>query len=98
MFDIVRGYDWSAPYTGRALLNNFMQQWQGREDALAEQLEPQKAAYAAATRDADFNTALIWAGEAVGLIHSVESASALVTQISAQAQEQLRGAAQRLRG
>ncbi len=98
VFDIVRGYDWSAPYTGRALLNNFMQQWQGREDALAEQLEPQKAAYAAATRDADFNTALIWAGEAVGLIHSVESASALVTQISAQAQEQLRGAAQRLRG
>ena len=45
----------------------------------------------------DFDTALIWAGEAAGLIHSVESAAALVTQIGAQAQAQLRGAANLLR-
>lgn len=98
VFDIVRGYDWPAPYTGRALRNDFMQQWHGCEQMLGEQLGPAKAAYGLATRDADFDTALVWAGEAAGLIHGVESASVLVAQISAQAQEQLRRAAPTLGG
>lgn len=97
VFDIVRGYEWPAPFTGRALQNRFMQRWQGCEAQLADALFAEKAAYATATRDADFDTALIWAGEAAGLIHSVESAAALVTQIGAQAQAQLRGAANLLR-
>ncbi len=98
VFDIVRGYDWPAPYTGRALQNHFMQQWHGREAVLANQLEPEKAAYAVATRGADFDTALVWAGEAASLIHSVESASDLVAQISAQAQQQLSRSAHWRRG
>lgn len=97
VFDIVRGYDWPAPFTGRALQNDFMQRWHGREDVLAREIGPEKAAYAAATRNADFDNALVWAGEAAGLIHSVESASDLVAKISAQAKAQLLRAAQWLR-
>ncbi len=97
VFDIVRGYHWPAPYTGRALQNNFTQQWHGREDKLAGQLGQAKQAYAAATQDANFDTALVWAGEAAGLIHSVEPAASLVAQISAQAQAQLDNAGQWLR-
>jgi nitronate monooxygenase len=96
VFDIVRGYAWPAPYTGRALRNDFMQQWHGGEQMLGEQLGPARAAYAVAAHDADFDTALVWAGEAAGLIHGIESASTLVAQISAQAQEQLHRAAQTL--
>lgn len=97
VFDIVRGYHWPTPYTGRALQNRFTRQWHGHEDALAGQLANEKAAYAAAAQAADFDTALVWAGEAAGLIHSVEPAANLVAQISAQAQAQLDKAGQWLR-
>jgi nitronate monooxygenase len=30
VFDIVRGYAWPSPYTGRALRNDFMARWTGR--------------------------------------------------------------------
>src|SRR5690606_21593369 len=34
VFDIVRGYDWPPPYTGRGLPNRFMQRWHGHEEEL----------------------------------------------------------------
>ena len=46
VFDIARGLDWPAPYTGRALRNAFADAWDGREEALRasaearEQLHP----------------------------------------------------------
>ena len=90
VFDIVRGYDWPAAYDGRALRNRFMQRWDGRESELASGLEVEHAVYQAAARGGDHDTAVVWAGEAVDLIKSVEGAAALVEQISAQAETQLR--------
>jgi len=43
----------------------------------------------AAIREEDFDTAMVWAGEAVDLIVAVEGAARLVRQISAEAQERL---------
>ncbi|MEP7281637.1 MAG: nitronate monooxygenase [Rubrivivax sp.] len=91
-FDIVRQLAWPASYTGRALRNAFMQRWQGREDELAAARAVESPAYQEATRAEDFETAMVWAGEAVDLIASVEAAGALVRQISEQAEACLRSA------
>jgi nitronate monooxygenase len=90
VFDIVRGYDWPAAYDGRALRNRFMQRWDGHESELASGLEVEHAVYQAAARGGDHDTAVVWAGEAVDLIKSVDGAAALVEQISAEAETQLR--------
>jgi len=94
VFDIVRGYAWPQTYPGRALRNGFLERWTGREDDLAAQLETERAAYQAAARSGDYETAVVWAGEAVDLIRSVESAAALVERISAEAEARLRAGAQ----
>jgi len=90
VFDIIRGYPWPPVYTGRAIRNGFMERWHGREGLLAHLLETERVGYHAAARDGDCDTAVVWAGEAVDLIKSIDSASALVARIGAQAEAQLR--------
>jgi nitronate monooxygenase len=89
VFDIVRGYAWPASYTGRALRNRFLESWDGRESDLAVALETERASYQAAAAEGNCDTAVVWAGEAVDLINSVEGAAALVARISAEAETQL---------
>jgi nitronate monooxygenase len=90
LFDIVRGLAWPAGFPGRALRNDFMARWDGREHDLANALDVEQPAYHAASEAADFNTAVVWASAAVDLIHSVESAGAIVARISAEAELHLR--------
>ena len=90
VFDIVRDYSWPASYTGRALRNTFMQRWHGREDALVATLDVEQAQYRKAADEDDYETALVWAGEGVDLITSVEPAATLVARIGAQAEARLR--------
>lgn len=97
VFDLVRGYAWPPVYTGRAIRNGFMERWDGRESGLANVLETERAGYRAAARDGDFETAVVWAGEGIDLIKSVDSASALVARIGAEAEVQLRNGASLLR-
>jgi nitronate monooxygenase len=89
VFDIVRGYPWPPENSGRALRNRFMDLWHTRESDLAATAETQRDAYHAAARDGDFDTAVVWASEAVDLITNVEGAAALVARISAEAETQL---------
>lgn len=98
MFDIVRSLAWPSPYTGRALRNRFMARWQGRDRELARALGVEATAFQAAAREEDFDTAMVWAGEAVDLIVAVEGAAQLLRRISAQAQERLRIGARLIRG
>ena len=93
VFDVVRGYDWPGGYTGRALRNRFMQRWSGQEAALAAAVATERPAFHAAARDGDFETAMVWAGEAVDLIDAVEDAGALVARIGAEAEALLRESA-----
>lgn len=90
VFDIVRGYDWPAPYTGRALRNDFVARWHGDEAALAAALPDERAAYFAAAQADDVRTAVVWAGEGIDAIDSIDDAGRLVERIGAQAQAQLR--------
>jgi len=93
IFDIVRGFAWPPQYPGRALRNRFMERWHGRETELADALTSEGPAYQRATREADFDTAVVWAGEAVDLIKGVESAGTLVERICAEAESLLRAGA-----
>lgn len=93
VFDTVRELAWPASYTGRALRNRFMERWHGRERQLSAALDIERGVYQVAARDGDLDTAVVWAGEAVDLISSVERAGTLVRRIGAEAQEQLKKSA-----
>jgi nitronate monooxygenase len=81
VFDIVRSYDWPAKFTGRALRNRFSDAWHGRERELEQHLSLEKDRYATAAEKRDFDTAVIFAGEAVNLIDSVLPAREIVRRI-----------------
>ena len=80
VFDVVRGFDWGG-ITGRALRNKFTAAWHGNERALLENSASERTAYLAAVERQDFDTALIFAGEAVDLIDSVLPAAEIVRRI-----------------
>lgn len=89
VFDIVRTLAWPASISGRALRNRFMARWHGRERELCAALDGERGPYQSAARAGDLDTAVVWAGEAVDLIVSVERAAALVQRISAHAEQHL---------
>lgn len=90
VFDIVRGYAWPEQYPGRALRNRFLERWAGRENELAAARSSERSAYQRAAKEGDFDTAVVWAGEAVDLIRSIESAGTLVARICEEAEAFLR--------
>jgi nitronate monooxygenase len=97
VFDVVRQHHWPKPYTGRALRNAFLERWDGREDDLTAALDAEIPAFRAAVREGDFDTAMVWAGEAVDLISDVAPAAELVRRIGAEAEECLRRGSEFLR-
>jgi nitronate monooxygenase len=83
VFDIVRGFPWPAHFTGRALRNRFSDTWHGREAELKTRLDEEKRNYDVAAGKRDFDTAVLFAGEAVDLIDSVLPARDIVRRICA---------------
>ena len=81
VFDIVRRYDWPKGFTGRALRNAFSDRWHGDESALRARLEEEEARYWRAAERRDYDTAVIFAGEAVDRVDAVLPARAIVEQI-----------------
>jgi nitronate monooxygenase len=82
VFDIVRELDWPAEYTGRAVANAFGTRWHGREAELARRIPEERDAYWAAARAADVNTAVVFAGEGLDLIHGQKPAGDIVRDIA----------------
>jgi nitronate monooxygenase len=80
VFDVVRAFEWGG-ITGRALRNGFIARWHGNEHALQDNISQERKAYLAAVERQDFDTALIFAGEAVDLIDSVLPAAEIVRRI-----------------
>jgi nitronate monooxygenase len=81
VFDVVRGYDGWNGITGRALRNKFSAAWHGKEAALRERIADERKAYQAAVERQDFDTGVIFAGEAVDLIDAVLPAADIVRRI-----------------
>src|SRR5690606_26155063 len=89
VFDVVRGYDWPAPFTGRAIVNDLLKEWHGREAALAGAGEAARARYAAAADRGDFDQAVIFAGEGMDLIADAPPAGEIVARMVREAEAAL---------
>jgi nitronate monooxygenase len=81
VFDIVRGKDWPAHFTGRALRNDFTERWHGNEERLARNLTTEMERYAQAAAAGDVNTGVVFAGEGVDLIHGISPAQAVISAL-----------------
>jgi nitronate monooxygenase len=86
VFDLSRRNVWPDPYTGRVMRNAHAAKWFGREEELASRLDEEAPRYAAARDAGDFDTAAVIAGEAIGLIHDLPQAAAIVERIIAEAE------------
>lgn len=86
IFDVIRGYRWPQPYTGRAIRNQFMERWEGREDELATRLDSEKRAFQEAAQQGDTDIAVVWAGEAVDLVSDIAPAGELVRRVVVEAE------------
>jgi nitronate monooxygenase len=92
IFDIVRKVDWPKPWDGRALANDLTRQWHGRESELGLQVEAENVRYQAAAAKNDPATIVVWASEAVDLIHRIEPAEAILHRMVSEAEQHLRQA------
>lgn len=93
VFDIVRGYDWPEPFTGRAIVNDLLLEWHGREAALAGDGESARERYAAAVARGDFDQGVVFAGEGMDLIRDAPPAAEIVRRMMAEAEASLDRAA-----
>jgi len=96
IFDTIRGYDWPAEFTGRALANRFASRWHGREQDLAAALQAEQEAYRDAVAAGDFTTGCIFAGEAVDLIADLPGAGEIVRRMVAEAESALQAGYRRI--
>jgi nitronate monooxygenase len=92
VFDTVRGYDWPDGITGRALRNDFTEQWHGHERELTLALDSERTRYHASAASGAVDTAVVFAGEGAGLIEDMPQAGEVVTRIVAEAEHALRAA------
>ncbi len=91
--DIARKLDWPARYNIRVLRNTFIERWHGREDELRTVADAEAARYAKAHAEGDARISTPIAGEAAGLIHSVEPAAVILERMVREAEGALqRGA------
>jgi nitronate monooxygenase len=93
VFDVVRGYDWPSQYAGRALVNQFAQTWHGYEAELRASLHLERPRFRRASELHDLDVAMVWAGECVDLIRTVESAAILVRELGGETEMRLKEAA-----
>jgi nitronate monooxygenase len=91
VFDWSRNLMWPAPFTARALSNDHVRRWTGREIELMQRAHEVTAEYAAAKAAGNFDVAAVFAGESVGLIHDIPPAAEIVERIIAEADQIMLG-------
>ena len=89
--DWSRSLFWPSPFTARTLVNDHIRRWTGREIELMQRASKVAKEYAAAKAAGDFETAAVFAGEAVGLIHDIPPAAEIVERIALEAEQLLAG-------
>jgi nitronate monooxygenase len=88
VLDVARGAPWPERYPGRALRNDFLDQWRGKETELARD-DDARARFREAVARGDLSVAPVWASEAIDLITAVAPAADLVGQLAAEAETAL---------
>jgi nitronate monooxygenase len=91
IFDLSRNIIWPAPFTGRSLINDHARRWMGREIELLQNMPAVAVEYAAARAARNFDIAVVFAGEAVGLIHDIPPAADIVERIVSEADQIMLG-------
>jgi nitronate monooxygenase len=90
VFDIVQGFPWPEEFPGRALTNAFTERWHGREEELEAQLATLRGNFKEAQRRGNYSEAVVYAGQAAGLVRDLPSAKELVERLSTEAEAYLR--------
>jgi nitronate monooxygenase len=88
VFDVVRDLDWPAPFTGRAVQNDFTRTWHGREAELST-ASAEGRRHAEANSAGDYDTAVLWAGEGADFVTQIEPAAQIMASIVANAADAL---------
>ncbi|WP_040338753.1 NAD(P)H-dependent flavin oxidoreductase [Candidatus Blastococcus massiliensis] len=88
-FDVAEGIAWPERWPGRALVNDFSRAWHGREDELVDDAAARQLVVDG-RRSGDPAHAPLYAGEAVGLVTTERSATDVVRELTADAEEALR--------
>jgi nitronate monooxygenase len=83
--DIARQIPWPRGFTARIRRNAFTDRWHGREHELERNVSTEGPRYRQAFMQGDPEHTGVWFGEAAGLIHAIEPASAIVERISTEA-------------
>jgi nitronate monooxygenase len=88
-FDVAEGAAWPERWPGRALVNDFSREWDGREEELRGTPDARRLVVEG-RRTGDPAHAPIYAGESVGLVTSERSATDVVRDMDAEAEKVLR--------
>jgi nitronate monooxygenase len=97
VIDIVKGYDiWPERYDLRTLRSATTDRWHGRETELRAVAEEEVARYAEAAVIGDARIAGATVGEAIGLIHGIAPAGAILREMVAEAESILRAGPSRI--
>ena len=83
--DIARRLDWPTRFTARVLRNPFTESWHGHEAELGRAGDPVAREWEDGWAAGDPARANTFVGEAVGLIHTIEPAGAVVESMAAEA-------------
>jgi nitronate monooxygenase len=87
VIDILKGYDvWPARYDMRTLRSAVTDRWHGKESELRAVAEPEVARYAEAARRGDPRNVSPTVGEAIGLIHGIAPAGAILQTMISEAE------------
>ncbi len=78
VYDIARGPEWPAEYSGRSLRSPLTDRWSGREDEMRNEAEPIREAHDRAAAEGDMSIRVVWAGEGIDGITSVRPAADVV--------------------
>ena len=97
LFDRVNRLGWPSQHPGRALKNQFTQQWHGREQELLASPD-EIARFRQAAQRKDYDITSIYAGQAVGLLSERSTAGDVVQRLGEGAEAVLRARMRELLG
>jgi nitronate monooxygenase len=92
VFDRVQQLPWPEQFPGRALRNRFSERWHPRSQEVRESPQAREE-YEQARAAGDYDLAVIYAGEGVGMVRDERPAAEIVREIGEGAEALLRGTA-----
>ncbi len=90
VYDLTFAYPFPSTIGDRVLSNDYTARWHGHDEDVVAHREQLREQVSAAMKEGDVHLAAVRAGNAVGLIHSIESAGTIVRQTTAEAESILR--------